>query len=389
LRPSSLLSSLAAELERHLSRAIALRHELHSRPELAHKEVGSGELVAAALDGEVERPLGTALLAATPRGDGLPVVLRAELDGLPIEEQSPVAWAARNGAMHACGHDVHMAALVAVIWTLRHLRPPQLPPAIALFQPSEEADPSGARLIVEGDVLPNARAVVAAHVHPDLPWRSVAAPLGPVNASCDYIRIVVHGAGGHAAYPQCTHDPVLALSAVVVAAQQLVSRRTDPLRSAVLAVTCLQAGASPNIVPDSASAHGTLRVLAPADRQRLRDELGELVSGIARAHGCSAELEVTEGEPALVNDPALAAAVRDPLRALGFSAEGAFRSCGSDDLSFYGNLAPTLMLFVGLDGAPEFVSRPLHDAQFVPPDAAVGLVARALVAGFVAASEQT
>jgi amidohydrolase len=254
---------------------------------------------------------------------------------------------------------------------------------VALFQPSEESHPLGAEMIVERGMLPPARAVLAVHVHPELPWRSVIAPAGPVNASCDFITLTIHGIGGHAAYPHRTRDPVLALSATIVAAQQLISRRTDPLRPAVIALTCLEAGTVENIVPDIAQARGTLRALEPSDRHRLASELQDLVHGIAAAHGCRAELEVRLGEPTLVNDARLAEAVKPRLEAFGFTTDGDFRSCGSDDFSFYGSVAPTLMLFAGLDGSPGFQPRALHDAAFLPPDAAVEVVAQSYLAAYL------
>jgi amidohydrolase len=376
---------LLAALDRELPSAIALRHQLHANPELGHHEHATADVIATALEQPVERPLGPALLAHV-EGPGAPVLLRAELDGLPIAENTGLEFSATNGAMHACGHDVHMAALVAVLRALRTVG--SLPAAMtAVFQSSEETHPSGAQLLVEAGVLPPARAVVAAHVHPDIPWRSAVAPSGPINASLDFLHLTVQGEGGHSAYPHRTHDPVLALAAIIVAAQQVISRQLDPLHAGVISVTRLQAGSADNIAPDTAEARGTLRALDPADRETLTIGLRRTVEHVAAAHGCSAELNVIPNEPALVNDPSLAAAAAQRISECGLTNNGDFRSCGSDDFSFFEQLAPALMLFVGLDGAPGFVPRPLHSVEFAPPDETVELVARAYLAGYLAASE--
>ena len=379
-------SELLAALDRELPFAIDLRHRLHAHPELGHHEHATADVIADALGQPVQRPLGPALLAHL-EGPGTPVLLRAELDGLPIAERTGLACTATNGAMHACGHDVHMAALVALVRALRTAGP--LPAAMtAIFQSSEEADPSGARELVEAGVLPPARAIVAAHVHPDIAWGSAVAPSGPVNASLDFLHLTVDGEGGHSAYPHRTRDPVLALAAIIVAAQQVISHRLDPLRAGVVAFTRLQAGSADNIVPDRAEARGSLRALDPADRQALQDELRQTAEHVGAAYGCRAQLHVTPNEPTLINDPSLAAAAALRIPQCGLDDNGEFRSCGSDDFSFYEQLAPTLMLFIGLQGAPGFAPRPLHSVEFAPPDETVGLVARGYLAGYLAACDR-
>jgi len=260
-------------------------------------------------------------------------------------------------------------------------------PLAALYQPSEETYPSGADLVVKGGTLASGTAaVVATHVHPEVPWGSVSVEPGPVNASCDYLRIVVEGSSGHGAYPHRARDPILALSHAVVALQALVSRRTDPMHAAVFSVGWLRAGSAENVIPDLAEAGGTLRALHPEDRELLRGITREIVANTARAHGCSGRVEVTAGEPATVNDTALARAARSLLPEAGFGLAPAMRSCGSDDFGFYGRVAPTLMLFVGIGGAPNTPNVPLHHPRFLPPAEAVEAVARSQAVAFTAAA---
>ena len=313
-------------------------------------------------------------------------MVRAELDALPIREETGSSFAATNGLMHACGHDVHMAALAALFRAAGRIEGSLPKPLAAFFQPSEEDYPSGADLVVGEGLLEGTGAVVAAHVHPEVPWGSVSVEASPVNASSDNLRIVIEGSGGHGAYPHRSHDPILALSHVVVALQSLVSRRLDPMHAAVFSVGWVRAGSAENVIPGAAEAGGTLRVLDPQDREPLRRMAREIVENTARAHGCAARVEVTEGEPATVNDPALAEAARTLLPEAGFELAPPMRSCGSDDFGFYGRMSPTLMLFVGIKNQPDTPNVPLHHPQFLPEGEAVGAVARAQAVAFSAAA---
>ena len=376
------LQSLLDSLEAEMPQAISLRERLHANPEPSNAEHATSRLIAESLaTDDVEPVAGTGLIARTgPPGPA--VAVRAELDALPVEERTGAPFAAENGFMHACGHDVHMAALAALFRAARRSEVTLL----ALYQPSEETYPSGAEEIARkkihaGDI----GAVVAAHVHPDVPWGSVSIEPGPVNASCDYLRITVEGTSGHAAYPHRTRDPILALSHVVVALQSLVSRRLDPMRPGVFSIGWTRAGSVENVIPDVAEAGGTLRALEPEDREPLREAALELIEATARAHGCAARVDITEGEPATVNDPELAASARALLPEAGFELAPPMRSCGSDDFGFYGGLAPTLMVFVGLDGAPNTGRFPLHHPRFLPPPEAVDAVARAQAVALAAA----
>jgi metal-dependent amidase/aminoacylase/carboxypeptidase family protein len=158
------------------------------------------------------------------------------------------------------------------------------------------------------------------------------------------------------------------------------------MHAAVFSVGWLRAGTTENVIPDVAEAGGTLRVLNPEDREPLRETALRIVETTARAHGCTASVKVTQGEPATVNDEVLAGAVRPLLPEAGFEPAPAMRSCGSDDFGFYGNTSPTLMMFVGIKDAPGTPNVPLHHPRFLPSDEAVVAVARAQAVAFAAAS---
>ena len=382
--PTDVLQKLLRSLEGEIPEAIELRERLHAIPEPSHEEHATAGLVAKTIGAwGVESVLGTGLMARVgPPGKA--VAVRAELDALPIEEETGAPFAATNGSMHACGHDVHMAALVALFRAAGRIEGSLPNPLLAFFQPSEEAYPSGADLAVkEGVLADRTDAIVAAHIHPEVPWGSVSVEAGAVNASSDNLSIIVEGSGGHGAYPHRARDPILALSHAIVALQSLLSRRLNPMHAAVFSVGWVRAGIAENVIPDAAEAGGTLRVLNPEDRSPLREMAREIVEYTARAHDCVARVEVTAGEPATVNDGKLARAARSLLPEAGFGLAPAMRSCGSDDFGFYGVLAPTLMLFVGLAGATDL---PLHHPRFMPPEEAVLAVARAQAVAFAAAS---
>jgi amidohydrolase len=403
-RLGELAALVAAELPAELPGAAALRQRLHLDPRLSGQEDDTAEAVCAAIGptGELDgvriaadlgwaadapvRVAGTGRLVRLGPATGPSVALRAELDALPLLEQTGLPFASGSGVMHACGHDLHCAALVAVARAVRRVavrRPDLLRHGLLLtLQPREEAAPTGA-----GDVLADpaftahdVRAMIGVHVQPVLPRGVVSGRPGAVNASCDELTITVSGRGGHAAYPHRSDDAVLALSQTVVSLHHLISRRVDPLDSAVLTIGRLDAGTASNVIPPVARAYGTIRALDPADRKRLREAASEVVAHTAAAYGCTGTLELEENEPALHNDPRLSSAILPTVTGLGLSPDEVFRSCGSDDFAHYSEALPSVMLFVGVDdgtpGAPG-----LHNARFAPPDAVIGELARAYLAG--------
>ncbi|HEY7147491.1 MAG TPA: amidohydrolase [Streptosporangiaceae bacterium] len=377
----SLRAALAAALAAELPAAIELRHELHREPELSGAETRTAAAVAAALGAPDARPVaGTGRLIRIGPRAGPSIAIRAELDALPLAEQTGAAWASRAGAMHACGHDVHLAALTALA---RAARAVELPVALlAVLQPREETAPSGARDIAASASLAahQPRAVVGVHLQHQLPRGTVAAAAGVINAASDDFEIQVTGVGGHAGYPHLAADPVPALCQSVLTLQQLVSRRTDPTHAVVISVGVLAAGQAANVIPAAATARGTLRAMDERDRQFLHAALRDTVSHACLAHGCEGSVTISAGEPALVNDELLAAASQPLLRQAGFSVDTRFRSCGADDFSYYAAVAPTLMLFAGSG-----TDVTLHHPGFLPADTAVGEVAAAMLAGYLAA----
>jgi amidohydrolase len=370
-------------LERHLPAAAELRRAVHRRPELSGDEGGTRDLVLEALPAAT-RVTKVADTGAVVRigGAGPAVGIRGELDALPVDETTGAPWASEHpGVAHACGHDVHLAALVAVARTVAEAGLPT--PLLAVLQPREETYPSGAKDITHDAVLQEEglAAMVGAHVQPTLPAGVVSCVPDGVNASSDEFEVVVHGTSGHAAYPHLTSDPLLALAQVVVALQSIVSRSVDPLTSAVVGVSSLSAGSAANVIPGTARATGTIRAMTEENRSLLQERVRSISQHVARAHGCEAEVAVTDGEPVLHNDPVLVAAVADHLGEQGIEVSSTLRSLGSDDFSYYSELVPSVMLFVGSDS-----DVPLHSASFLPTDADLRRTARAMLAGYLGAA---
>jgi amidohydrolase len=374
-------------LEQELPEAIALRHALHADPHLSGLEEPTTALVVAAIgagEGEVVAGTGRVLRLGPP---GPAVGLRAELDALPLIEATGAPFAATGGAMHACGHDVHLAALTALVRAVDGL---ELPAGlVVVLQPREEVGPTGAQDVLDAGVLParDVRYLIGAHVQPQLPTAVVSSDPGPVNAAVDEIEIEVIGRGGHGAYPHLALDPVPALCRIVLGLQDAARSAVDPLQPVVVSVTKLEGSGAPNVIPGIARAAGTVRTMRPQDAEALHAFAERMVVQIAAAHACTGRYLVCRGEPALDNDPALAHAAHGWLAAAG-QPVGSFASCGSDDFATYGTRLPILMLFVGTAG-PDASAHPpmLHDARFLPSDDRVRDVAVALMSGWLAGAQ--
>jgi amidohydrolase len=375
-----LVARWRAGVQTLLDDAVALRHELHAAPFLGGLESPTAQRVADWIglgDGEVVA--GTGRLLRVPGAVGPAIGVRAELDGLPVEESTGVDWASTNGAMHACGHDVHLAGLAAVV---RAAAPLDLPRTLAvLLQPREEGVDSGAQDIIDGGGLAGIEAVVAAHMQPRVTSGVIAVTPGPVNAALDTFRIEVSGRGGHSGYPHTVDDSVLAVSAVVVALQQLGARRIDPTAGVACMVNQVRAGSADNVVPARAVCSGTVRTMREEDRETAHRAIEDIAVSVAAGYGCRAVATIERGEPVLSNDVGLAVRTSEILSGLGHAVEPTFRSFGSDDFASYCEHVRGLMVFVGT-GAER---GGLHDASYLPDDAYVGTVADVLIAAYCAA----
>jgi amidohydrolase len=392
---SAILGELAkswrAALERELPAALELRRQIHSDPRVSGAEHDTAARLERELAGVVDfqRVADTGLVGRIGPRDGAAVGLRAELDALPVTEGTHASFASINGAMHACGHDVHQAALVALLRASAGL---ELPVGLVpLLQPREEAYPSGALDIVEAGVLTkfSIAHMVGAHVHPGVRAGAIAIGGGFINAAADEITIIVRGSGGHGAYPDQAVDAVAAIAHIAIGLPEVIRRTVPPLRPAIISIGTMTAGqGASNVLPGEANILATMRTTSPLDREALVAAVRVMASHHAQAYGAEAIVQVVEGEPVLLNDAQLAQGADDWLARLGIDGAEPMRSLGSDDFSYYCDAVPSIMCFVGVETEGIHPQPPLHHPSFLPTDASVGAVAHALLAGYLAAAER-
>lgn len=376
------IEGLFRTLDKYAGEAAALRRAIHAEPRLGGEEDHTTEQIIAALGLPAVRLETGGAIIRVGDPEGPAVGLRAELDALPVVEQSAVPWRSRNDAMHACGHDVHMAASYAVARALEDAGAPL--PLVLVLQPREETYPSGAKDVTLSEEFArhDLRAFVGAHVQPRLSQCSFSAVPGPVNAAADEFTIEVKGRPGHAAYPHLTADPVVASADLIGTLQHLVSRQVDPTNPTVLTVGSITGGNSPNVVPSTVRMTGILRTFDEHDRVTLHRSIRETAESLADVHGCDAEVEISLGAPVLHNDPGLARVAESWIEQVGLSAAAPLRSCGADDFSFYCPVVPSLMVFVGVgSGGPKEPG--LHHPDFLPGEETVAEVARVLLAAYL------
>jgi amidohydrolase len=376
--------ALFDRLSTHLAEARELRRRLHADPRVSGDEEDTTRTMLDALASEAAMVETGGAVVRFGDPEGPAVGLRAEMDALPVVEETGVQWASTNGAMHACGHDVHLAASYAVARAVAEEGGPL--PLVLVLQPREETYPSGGEDMARSAELGahDLRAFLGAHVQPRLRQGTFAATAGPVNAASDQFQILVNGRPGHAAYPHLTADPVVAAADLIGTLQHLISRQVDPTNPTVLTIGSINGGNSPNVVPSAVRMKGTLRTFDEDDRRRLHHTLGTAADSVAGIHGCDAEVQVIRGAPVLANDVHVAAAAEQWIERAGLEPAPPLRSCGADDFSYYCPLFPSLMVFVGVGpGGPEVPG--LHHPRFLPPDRAVDDVARVMLASYLAA----
>jgi len=281
----------------HLAELVAVRRELHQHPELSGQEERTGQLVArrlTALGLEVRCGVGGHGVVGLLRGarPGPCVALRADMDALPIQEETGAPYASRvPGVMHACGHDVHVVCLLGAAMLLAGARGDVAGSVKFLFQPSEEDDRGAAAMLAAGAFDdPAPAAICGLHTFPRLAAGQLGIAAGPLMAAIDTLRVTVRGTAGHGAAPHRGVDAILAAAGAVVGLQHIVSRRLDPQEPAVITIGTFHAGVAPNILAPAAELTGTVRWMRPESRERLPALIRETVTALCRAHGAEAEV---------------------------------------------------------------------------------------------------
>ena len=361
-----------------LPEAVALRRDLHAHPELGLELPRTQAAIVTALEGlGLSITRGKALSSVTAVLDtgrpGPTVLLRADMDALPMPEDTGEEFASTvEGAMHACGHDAHVAMLVGAVKLLVDRKEMLKGKVVFMFQPGEEGH-GGADLMIQEGVLNVAGSTdlaFAIHVTPVMPNGMVGSRGGTLMASSDEFVIDIVGRGGHASQPHAALDPVPVAAELILAIQSMVTRRINAFDPAVVTVAHLTAGTTSNVIPERAQLHGTIRTVSAFTRQYVREQLTHLAENLATAHGASAEVKVRLGYPVTVNNDLVAQWASDVVnKSIG---EGIFVEMpspvmGAEDFSYVLEKVPGVMVFLGLcpEGVNFFEAAPNHSNRMV------------------------
>jgi amidohydrolase len=408
---------LAAEIARLAARAepgvIATRHDLHEPPELSNREERTARIVAERLETlgfEVRRGVALTGVVGILRGalPGPVVAVRADMDGLPVTEETGLPFASRVrtsylgrevGVMHACGHDAHVAIALGAAEVLAALRA-QLPGTVVfVFQPAEEGPPPGeeggaSRMLAEGAFDdPRPEAVFGLHVSSDYASGEIAAVAGGAMASSDRMQIVLKGRGTHAAYPWKGVDPIPVAARIVLAIEAIPAREVALGIPSVVSIGSIHGGSRNNILPDEVELRGTIRALDPGIRKELHERVRRTVTKTAEASGIDVELTIDDGNPITWNDLALYERMRPTLeRVAGPGLVAGSPRTGAEDFALFAREVPGLYFWLGVrdPNTTPAEAAPNHSPRFLVDDAALELGVRAmaqLVVDYAATSE--
>lgn len=346
---------------------------LHRHPEVALHEFETTRYILSALE-EIEGveivhlglPTGT-LARIAGDSNGPVVAVRADIDALPLDEESGLDYASENaGAMHACGHDFHTAALLALARLLSQKRSSLPGTVYLLFQPAEESAYGGQQVVNTGFIeREGIQAIFAMHVSAQHPVGTIAIAPGPFNAAVDRFHYKITGRGGHASAPHEGLDPIPAAAHLVGRINDLVSRRIDTTKPAVVSVSQIHAGTAWNIMPETAELEGTARSFHPDVRERIANTLAAEAQAL-RAEGYHVDLQWLPGCPATNNDTALAERIAGIAREQGFRVVPQYPKMGGEDFSCYQERIPGALFDVGTGSA-----HPLHNPKFIADPAAL------------------
>jgi amidohydrolase len=365
----------------HQPELVAVRRHLHAHPELGFAEHETTAYLEQRLTAAGLKPRrlkgGTGLVCDVGGDvDGPVVVLRADIDALPLTDLKDVPYAStRDGLCHACGHDVHTTVLLGVALALASLD--HLPGTVrCVFQPAEEQVPGGGLEVVDEGVLAGATRAFALHCDPSLQAGKVGLRTGSITAACDRVDVTLTGPGGHTARPQLTVDLVHALGLVVTEVPGLLSRLVDPRSSLSLVWGAITAGVAANTIPETGQLRGTLRVLDRSVWNEAEDLVRRLVTEVAGASGAEVSIEYVRGVPPVVNDPRSVALLRSAaLETVG--SEGVAlspQSMGGEDFGWFAEVLPIALARLGTHGSGEPLD--LHRGTFDVDERAIGVGVR-------------
>lgn len=369
------MKSLTSVIEDYLPEIVALRRDIHANPEMGYEEVRTSGLVRERLEKQggfaIESEIAQTGLTATlgQNKQGRVIALRADMDCLPIRERTAKAWASRKlGYMHACGHDGHTSCLLGTALVLSKLQDQLKGPVKFIFQPAEEGGAGGEKMVKAGVLRnPEVEMIFGLHGWPGMELGQITTCQGPMMANADKFQIVIHGRGGHAAYPQACVDPIVIASQVVSALQSITSRSAAPQDMVVVTVGKIAGGSAFNIIPDTVELIGTIRTLSETSRQMVFDRIRRITNGIAASMGGRAEVTVTQGYPVLSNHPDAVDYLRRTFAGMKNPVEqvtSEFPQMVGEDFAYFARAIPACFFGLGLKpkGADRYPQ--LHQADF-------------------------
>jgi amidohydrolase len=350
---------------------VRFRRDLHMYPELSHHEENTPQKVADFLTNlglEVKTGVGGRGVVGLLKGGkpGKTVALRADFDALPIQEENDVEYKSRiPGVMHACGHDIHTAALLGVAKALTEVRDQIEGNIVFIHQFAEEVIPGGAKSMIEDGCLDGVDVIYGAHVSSITPIGTIGVREGDAMAAGDTFEINIFGKGGHAATPHLTVDPITTGSQLIVNLQQVVARKVDPIKTAVVSVAAFNSGTGFNVIPDKAKITGTVRTFDEDVRDMIEELIEEIAHSTCKAAGATAKYQYVRGYPAVKNHPTETKRVEELANRL-FGKENIQQmpaQMGMEDFAYYLLKVPGTFFFVGgnSDSIEEY---PHHHPKF-------------------------
>jgi amidohydrolase len=370
-----------------VAKMLEVRRHIHEYPELSNQEFETTALISRELRAagitEIET-IGETGVVATVRGktDGKTVALRADMDALPLTEQSDVAFrSASPGIMHACGHDAHTAILVGVALSLNAMND-FAGNVKCIFQPAEEYEPLGARKVIAKGFLQGVGAIMALHVDPRITVGQIGLRSGTLMACSDQFSITIMGRSSHGAFPHLGVDAITVAATVVQELQKIPSRRIDPLAPVLITIGRISGGSGPNIIANEVVLEGIVRTLDEELRESVRGMIEQVVAGVCQAHGAKASIDVIRGEPVLRNDTATIRLIRESVEEV-LGADGVYEigqpELVGEDFAFYLEHVPGAMIRLGVRSEQKGCISPLHSPTFKLDEDAIQIGASILL----------
>ncbi|CAN7637694.1 M20 metallopeptidase family protein [Brucella pseudogrignonensis] len=376
-----LIDQLVAKEE---ARLIEIRRDIHAHPEIGFDVERTAGVVARELTRlGIEHKTGigrTGVLGIIKGGrPGPTLLLRADMDALPIIEETELPYASTvKGRMHACGHDIHTSTLIGVAAVLKEIAPRLAGTVKLMFQPAEETPDSGAKAMIEDGILDGVDMALGFHNHPDEPTGMFSYIEGNANGSCDEFEITVYGRSGHAAHPDQAVDPIVASAHLVLALQTIVSRETNPMHPAVLTIGAIHAGDAYNVIPEMCKLIGTVRCQDPATRRAIDEAIHRQCRALEDMLRVKSNVNYMRNLPSLHHDNTIVSVTMAAI-ADHFGQDAVMKrapSLGAEDFSLVGEMVPAFQLGIGsqIPGRNDF----LHNGDYQPDETCIGLGVTAL-----------